>query len=61
MKPAIEDVENCKQASLGVRRAALDLRFKPLARPYGFPAVKKCYREINLGIEIAVKAGFSAA
>ena len=60
MKPPIEDVENCKQASLRVRRAALDLKFKPLARPYSFPSVKKCYREINLGIEIAVKAGLSA-
>jgi len=39
MKPAIEDVENCKQASLRVRRAALDLRFEPLAISRGYPII----------------------
>ena len=59
-KPAVENIENCQEPGFRICRAALDLGFKPAARPQRFPLVKKCYCQVNLGIEIAVKAGLGA-
>ena len=60
MKPAIEYIEDCQQPSLWVCCAAFDLGLKPAAGPHCFASVEKCDRQIDLGIEVAVKAGLGA-
>ena len=60
MKPAIEDVEDCQKPILRPFGTALDLRFKPAAGPR-LPPFEESDCELNLGLEVAVKAGFRAA
>src|SRR5882672_6573059 len=60
-KPTIEYIENRQQSFVGRRCPPLHLGFKPAAGPHGFAPVQEGNRQVDLGVEIAVEAGFFAS